>query len=73
MHTRKKIAPVIIGTIIVGYYLFIALIIGALPIGIRAKIITFIILASLSGAMIYVVIDRIKEIDGGEEDDLDNY
>ena len=29
--------------------------------------------AALGGAMIYVCMERIKEIDGGEEDDLSKY
>ena len=37
------------------------------------KVVLAVIPAALGGAMIYVCMERIKEIDGGEEDDLSKY
>ena len=37
------------------------------------KVVLAVIPAVLGGAMIYVCMERIKEIDGGEEDDLSKY
>ena len=60
-HQKKKIAPIVITVLIVLYYLlYFCLVISLVP-------------AALGGAMIYVCMERIKEIDGGEEDDLSKY
>ena len=57
-HGKKKIVPIVITLIMILYYIFyFGLVIAVL----------------LIGAMIYVCVQRIKEIDGGEEDDLSNY
>lgn len=71
-HDRKKIAPIIITIIVVLYYiLYFTLIIFAVP-GILT-IIFGIVPLLLAGLMIYVCVQRMKEIDGGEEDDLSKY
>ena len=70
---KKMIAPAVITTLFVAYLiiyvgllLFTAewnpvLLLPALP------------LIALGGGMLYVLRERIKEIEGGEEDDLGNY
>ena len=71
-HDKKKIAPIIITLIVVLYYtLYFTLIIFAVP-GILT-IIFGIVPLLLAGLMIYVCVQRMKEIDGGEEDDLSKY
>ena len=74
MHKKKMIAPIVITALVVLYYAGIALgviALGELPLvmmlffGIGPLI--------LAGAMIYVCIERIKEIRKGEEDDLSKY
>ena len=71
-HDKKKIAPIIITILIVLYYtLYFTLIIFAVP-GVL-KIIFGIVPLLLAGLMIYVCVQRMKEIDGGEEDDLSKY
>lgn len=71
-HDKKKIAPIVITILIVLYYtLYFTLIIFAVP-GIL-KIIFGIIPLLFAGLMIYVCVQRMKEIDGGEEDDLSKY
>ncbi|MBR6148939.1 MAG: hypothetical protein IKQ44_11395 [Lachnospiraceae bacterium] len=71
-HDRKKIAPIIITIIVVLYYiLYFTLVIFAVP-GILT-IIFGIVPLLLAGLMIYVCVQRMKEIDGGEEDDLSKY
>lgn len=72
-HEKKMIAPIIITILVIVYYIiYFAVIISVLPIAFL-KIIFGIIPALLSGVMIYVCLQRIKEIKGGEEDDLSKY
>ncbi|MCI7062461.1 MAG: hypothetical protein MR965_09755 [Lachnospiraceae bacterium] len=71
-HQKKKIAPIVITLLVILYYLFyFCLIISVVPM--IFKILLAVIPAALGGAMVYVCIERIKEIDGGEEDDLSKY
>lgn len=71
-HDKKKIAPIVITILVVLYYiLYFSIFIYAVP-GI-IKIIIGIIPLVLAGVMIYVCVERIKEINGGEEDDLSKY
>ncbi len=73
-HLKKMIAPIIITVIVVLYFLIYALpllLLDEVP-GL-VKILVTLIPLLLSGVMIGVLISRIKEIKGGEEDDLSNY
>ena len=71
-HRKKKIAPVIITLLVILYYLlYFCLVISLVPVVL--KIVLAVIPAALGGVMIYVCMERIKEIDGGEEDDLSKY
>ena len=73
-HGGRLIAPIVITVLIVLYY--IGLIVAAaatdwLPPG--WLIAGSLIPLALAGAMIYMLIERIKEIRSGEEDDLSQY
>ena len=73
IHGKKIIAPVIVTVILLIYYLFFF---GALLTFMDSIVlkIMFGIIPALSGAvLIGVCIDRIREIKGGEEDDLSQY
>jgi len=72
-HLSKKIAPVIVSLCLIAYYVLILFIILKLDIPniIKTAIIIVSILVTL--VIIKVLIERIKEIDGGEEDDLGKY
>ena len=71
-HGKKKLAPIIITVLIVLYYgVYFGIIVSLVP-GIF-KIPLGIIPLFLGIAMIYVCVQRIKEINGGEEDDLSKY
>ena len=71
-HTKKKLAPIIITVLIVLYYgVYFGIIVSLVP-GIF-KIPLGIIPLFLGITMIYVCVQRIKEINGGEEDDLSKY
>lgn len=71
-HGKKKIAPIVITAIILIYYgvYFGVLILILPPI---LKIIIGIVPLLLAAVMLYVCIQRLKEIDGGEEDDISKY
>ena len=71
-HRKKMIAPIIITILFVLYYAFYFTMVIALPGGIW-KLFVGIIPVVLAIIMIYVCIQRIKEIKEGEEDDLSNY
>ena len=71
-HKKKMIAPIIITVIVILYYIaYFGFLISLLD-GIWKYVLGVIPLV-FSAIMIYVCIDRIKEIKTGEEDDLSQY
>ena len=71
-HGKKMVAPIVITVIVVLYYLlYFGVLLYFLPL--ILKILFGIIPLLLGGVMIYVCVERIKEIKGGEEDDLSKY
>ena len=71
-HRKKKIAPIVITAILLIYYgIYFGVIISLLPT--IWKVIVGVIPLLIGVTMIYVCIQRLKEIDGGEEDDLSKY
>ena len=71
-HGKKMIAPIVITVIVVLYYLlYFGVLLYFLPL--ILKILFGIIPFLLGGVMIYVCVERIREIKGGEEDDLSKY
>ncbi len=70
---KKLIAPIVVGLIAIIYCAFFFVVILAIPMWLGVKLLLGIIPLALIGAMIAVVCSRIKEIEGGEEDDLSQY
>jgi cadmium resistance protein CadD (predicted permease) len=71
-HSKKKVAPIVITVIMVIYYfLYFAFVVAALPM--LLKLAFGVIPLALGITMILVCRQRLKEIDGGEEDDLGKY
>jgi ABC-type transport system involved in cytochrome bd biosynthesis fused ATPase/permease subunit len=70
---KKTIAPVIVSLCLIGYYLSvgIALLKFSIPILVKITILIASIIVPL--VIIMVLVERLKEIKGGEEDDLGNY
>lgn len=71
---RKMIAPIVIAALLVLYYTVFALVclfISGIPFAVR--LIFGLIPLVLAGICVYVLIERIKEIRSGEEDDLSQY
>lgn len=68
------IAPVVIVALISIYYIAIGVIFAYMNgVPMLAKIIALVVPAFLSGVAITVLIQRIKEIKKGEDDDLSKY
>ena len=73
-HGKKMIAPVVIAIIFITYYIGIAVFIIRVPdISGIVRVLLVVIPLILAAVMFGVLISRIKEIQGGEEDDLSQY
>ena len=72
-HGRKMIAPVVVVLILIVYYFAgVYFLLGFnMPIIIKAMIIILSVI--LTAVLIKVLIERIREIKQGEEDDLGKY
>ena len=72
VHKKKMVAPIVATVLLVAYYVaYFGFLISLLE-GIWRYLLGILPLA-FSGVMIYVCIERIKEIKEGEEDDLSQY
>ena len=72
-HTKKMIAPIVIVFLTVAYYAAFAVFFVKFATPLIFKLIGIIVPAVLSAAFIWLLVQRIKEIKGGEEDDLGKY
>ena len=73
-YWKTMAAPIVIASIIIVYYIGAAVFFMMVP-GIPAtvKILMMVVPLILAAVMLGVLISRIKEIQGGEEDDLSQY
>lgn len=71
-HKKKMVAPIIITVIMVLYYIAYFGFLISLINGVWQYVLGIAPLA-FSGLSIYVCIERINEIKGGEEDDISKY
>ena len=71
-HGRKLIAPIIITILLVSYFLFSIPFLLDGNLTVKSVFVLFIPLGFI-GVSIYVLIERIKEIRSGDEDDLGKY
>jgi uncharacterized protein (DUF983 family) len=72
-HGNKKIAPVTVAICLIGYYITGAIILSKLNFPNMVKMIVLSVSVIITVVIIMVLVERIKEIDGGEEDDLGKY
>ena len=72
-HTKKVIAPIVITVLLVLYLVFYLTMGLSLTIPTPYKIIGVLVPLGLIGVSIYVLVERIKEIRSGEEDDISQY
>lgn len=73
LHTKKMIAPIVIGVILGVYYMLFVILCLIIPIPFWAKLLMVVIPLALAGVVIFVLVERINEIRSGEEDDLSKY
>lgn len=73
MKLKKLAAPIIITILLLAY--FAAFLFGwsEAPLPLWQKLLGIIIPLGFMGVSIYVLVERIKEIRSGEEDDLSKY
>lgn len=72
MNRKKYLPPILITILLILYYILYFTVLVVLLEGLWALVLGIFPLV-FSGIMIYVCIDRIKEIKKGEEDDLSKY
>ena len=70
---KKYIAPILIAVFLILYVILYFGIFITLIKSVLFKILVGIIPVFFAGVMIYVLVERIKEIRSGEEDDLGKY
>ena len=69
---KKYIAPIVVTVLLLLYYVILVAVIASLA-TLFWKIFAIVVSLAISGTVVYVCIDRIREIKGGEEDDLSKY
>lgn len=73
-HGKKMVAPFVIAGIIIVYYAAIAFVFFLIPeIPMIIKVVIVVVPLALAGVAVAVLVERIKEIRSGEEDDLSKY
>ena len=72
-HTRKLIAPIVITAVLAAYLIGWAVMWSLIPIALWIKILCAAVPLALIGVCVFVLVERIKEVRSGEEDDLGNY
>ena len=74
-HTKKAIAPIVITALLIGYFVFYMWIgwSAKYEAPLLVKMLLIGVPIGLIGLIIYLLIERIREIKGGEEDDLSKY
>lgn len=73
-YWKKMVAPIVIAFIMIVYYIGMAIIFMVIPrISTGIKLLMMVISLILAAVMLGVLISRIKEIEGGECDDLSQY
>ncbi len=73
LHTKKAVAPIIITVIVILWILGYGYSIYIIRPAWTYILIGFVALLALIGVMIAMLVERMKEIRSGEEDDLSKY
>jgi len=74
MRAKKYIAPILISAALCAYYIAAAITLSRVPdLSVLVKIAVIFVPAIICGVIIGVLVQRIREIRSGEEDDLDQY
>lgn len=71
--SKKLVAPIVITVLLVLYFIMFLTVLLHMPIPTIFRIIGIIVPLGLISISIYMLIERIKEVRSGEEDDLSKY
>lgn len=72
-HAKKMAAPIVIAVILVLYYVGFFTVCMWIPVPVVLKFLLGLVPVLLAGVSVYVLVERIREIRSGEEDDLSQY
>lgn len=72
-HGKKMIAPVLIVAALIAYYAVAGFVLAILDVPAWMKAAGGILALAVSGMLVWVLIERVREIRKGEEDDLGKY
>jgi CHASE2 domain-containing sensor protein len=72
-RANKKIAPIIVAICLVGYYVMCVAVLVKLNFPNIIKIVALAVSIIITVVIIMILVERIREINGGEEDDLGKY
>lgn len=70
--TKKYIAPIVVTVLLLLYYVILVAVIASLA-TLFWKIFAIVVTLAISVTMVCVCVDRIRDIKGGEEDDISQY
>ena len=70
---RRYLAPLLVAALLCAYYLVVVFLLWSLPLGRLARLALLLVPLALCGVIVAVLVQRIREIRRGEEDDLDKY
>ena len=74
MKKRNYIAPIAVSACVILYYIGLAVFLLAIPNFVWwGKLLLIVFPAAVCGLVLYVLIQRIRELGSGETDDLDQY
>lgn len=73
MKAKKLIAPIVITALLVLYFIAFVVLAFLFRIPLWAKFLGGLIPLALIGVSVFVLVERIKEVRSGEEDDLSQY
>ncbi|MDD3416916.1 MAG: hypothetical protein PHY47_23470 [Lachnospiraceae bacterium] len=72
-HKKKMIAPIVISIFLVVYYSIFFIFAFTLEIPLIVEIVALIVSILSTGVVAFVLVERLKEIRSGEEDDISKY
>ena len=72
-HKSKIIAPAIVASVIIVYYIIVTVVFMIFKVPGIIRLLAILTSGIVTAIMILVLIERIKEIKSGEEDDLSKY
>jgi len=74
LHGRKLVAPIVVGALLIAWFCFwLAVCFSVRELSLGIKLAGALVPLAFIAVTVFVMIERIKEIRSGEEDDLSQY